>query len=85
MTDYPRTLAEVPGLIDEHYEHAVLVVKARRVAAELPSQYRDVVERLCDAFVDIRTRYEDEVVEGMEQARIVARLGERLDALAVGG
>lgn len=81
MGNYTRLLAELPELVDEHYEHATLVVRVRDIAAELPTQYRDVVERLCDAFVDLRTRYEDEVIDGMEQAKIVARLGDRLERL----
>lgn len=72
MGNYTRLLTL--GIADEHYEQAALVTRARDLAAELPTDYRDTVERLCDAFVDLRVRYEEEVAEGLEQARIVARL-----------
>ena len=85
MGTYERLVTDLPELVDEHYQQAALVVRARDVAAELPDHYRCVVENLCNAFVDLRTRYEDEVVDGMEQARIVASLSARLEAALVNG
>lgn len=77
MGNYTRMMTL--GIADEHYEHAALVTRARDLAAELPTEYRDTVERLCDAFIDLRVRYEEEVAECAEQASIVARLADRLE------
>lgn len=80
MGNFTRLLLnDAPELVDEHYDHAALLVRVREIASVLPDVHRTPIEKFCDAFVDLRTRYEDEVVEGVCQADIVGRLSRRVD------